>query len=85
VVALLAAASTFVLPAWDAILPGGAIAWQVGALALALAGALWVRRQVPPGTSRAGVWLLRLIATAALILALAWAGGVALLWLLWPR
>jgi hypothetical protein len=42
--ALLAAAATFMLPAWDATLPGGSIVWQIAAAALALAGALWVRR-----------------------------------------
>lgn len=84
-VALLAAASAFVLPAWDAALPGGAIVWQAAALMLALAGALWGARQLRAGAPGALAWLGRLAAMAALLLVLFWLGGVALLWLLWPR
>lgn len=83
--ALLASVAPFVLPAWDAHLPGGSIRWQVAAVALALAGASWGRRRLPARAARAGVRVLRLAATAALLLALVWLAGVGLLWLVWPR
>jgi hypothetical protein len=85
VVTLLAAGSAWVLPAWDAVLPGGAIVWQAGAVGLALIGAFHVRRRL----SDAGRWsmagVVRLAASAALVVALAWAAGIGVLWLVWPR
>lgn len=82
--ALVAACATFLLPALDADLPGGSLPWQVAAAVLALAGALRVRRLA--ATDRVTrLRLLRVVATAALLVALAWVGGVALLWLIWPR
>jgi hypothetical protein len=82
---LVAAASAFVLPAWDAALPGGAIIWQVAAVALALVGAFWVRRQLPGSGPWPRARIGRLVATAAMLIALVWIGGVAVLWLVWPR
>lgn len=83
--ALLAAASTFVLPAFDVALPGGSIVWQVGAVALALVGAVWARRRLPAGAGWSRARAVRLVAATAVLLALLWVGGVALLWLIWPR
>jgi hypothetical protein len=83
--ALLAAAAAYMLPAWDAALPGGAITWQVAAVALALAGAFWVRHQLPATGPWSRSRAVRLAATAAMLMALIWLGGIGLLWLLWPR
>lgn len=85
--AVLAAGSAFVMPAADAMLPGGAILWQLAALALAMSSAWWAYRGVRSSTGlslRAGR-LVRLVAAGAVLLALGWVGGVAALWLLWPR
>lgn len=84
---LLAAASMFLLPALDAALPGGSLWWQVGAGALALAGALRVWRRVgaaAPGALPHGR-PARVLATVAALLVLLWLAGVGILWLLWPR
>lgn len=85
VAALLCAASAFLLPALDADLPGGSIYWQVGALAAALAGAWWSVRRLPSGVPAARARLVRIVATLAVMVALVWLGGIALLWLIWPR
>lgn len=82
--ALAAALATFLLPALDADLPGGSLPWQVAAVVLALAGALRVRRLAVAGR-RTHIRLVRTVAMVALLVVLAWAGGVALLWLIWPR
>lgn len=78
--ALAAAAAAFVLPAFDAALPGGAIGWQVAAVVTAIIAA-WLVRRRPVAGPRAARWL----AAGALLVALVWVGAVALLWLLWPR
>jgi protein-S-isoprenylcysteine O-methyltransferase Ste14 len=83
--ALLLAVSPFVLPALDAGLPGGSIVWQVGAVVLALAGAWWGWRHLPVGGRWGRARLGRLVAIAAVLIALAWVAGVAFLWLIWPR
>ncbi|HEU4566160.1 MAG TPA: hypothetical protein VFS05_15975 [Gemmatimonadaceae bacterium] len=83
--AIVAAASAFLLPALDADLPGGSISWQVGAVALAIALALWIRRRASAARGVTRERLARWVATAALLLALVWLGGVGLLWLIWPR
>jgi hypothetical protein len=85
--AVLAAVSAYMLPAVDAILPGGAILWQSVVLVIAVGCAGWAYRSanspanVPVWTRR---WV-RLMAVAALLLVLVWMGGVGALWLLWPR
>ena len=86
--AVLAAASAFVLPALDVDLPGGALGWQLAALVVAAASAGWAYggTKAPAGQgggSRRG--LVRLLAVVAVLLALAWIGGVAVLWVIWPR
>lgn len=89
--ALLAAGSAFVLPAWDAVLPGGALLWQGGAIVVALGLAVWSRRRASrdgaprDGGGWTGARRSRWLAAAALLLALAWLGGVAVLWLWWPH
>lgn len=86
-VAVLAASSAFLLPAVGAVLPGGALAWQLVALAIAVVAAAWGYRstrapaQLAAGTRRR----VRLLAGVAVLLVLLWLGGVAILWLIWPR
>lgn len=86
-VAVLAATSAFLLPAVDAVLPGGALAWQLVALAIAVGLAAWGYRrtrtpaQLAVGTRRS----VRLLAGVAALVVLLWLFGVAILWLIWPR
>ncbi len=85
--AVLAAVTAFLLPAADAVLPGGSMAWQLSALALAVIGAWWGYRSTRTAAAagagaRRGV---RLLAAVAVLLVLVWVGGVALLWFIWPR
>ena len=84
--ALCAAVAAFVLPAFDAQLPGGAIAWQCAAVVVAIAGAVAVHRSaVVPAMPARMRWLVRGAAWLGLVVALFWVGAVALLWLFWPR
>lgn len=83
--AVLAAVSTFLLPGWDAELPGGALPWQIAAGVVALGGAGWVLREVAAGGRGTRARLVRAAAGIAILLALFWVAGVALLWLIWPR
>lgn len=87
--AVLAAASAFLLPAADAELPDGAFAWQLFAVGAAVGGALWGYRSTRTA-ARAGAGAgsrrsVRILAGVAVLLAFVWVGGVALLWLIWPR
>jgi hypothetical protein len=83
--ALAAACATFLLPALDADLPGGSLPWQVAAAVLALAGALRVRRRLLAGDRGTRARLVRTVAAVALLVVCAWVGGIAILWLIWPR
>lgn len=84
--AVLAAASVFLLPAADTALPGGALAWQLLALGVAVGGAWWGYRSTRTPAAGAGTRRsVRLLAGLAVLLALLWIGGVAVLWFLWPR
>ncbi|MDH6231795.1 hypothetical protein M2281_002393 [Mesorhizobium soli] len=83
--ALCAAASAYVLPAWDEVLPGGAIIWQAVALVTACLGAVRAWRRLPIETSWSPAMVVRFIAAAALLMALLWLIGVGILWLVWPR
>lgn len=82
--ALAAAGVCFELPALDDVTPGGAFYWQVTGVLLALYAAWQARRQSEglAGRARAGI---RLLAAAAVSIALVWVAGVAVLWLVWPR
>ena len=84
-IAVLCAGSLFILPAWDDVLPGGAFSWQVAAIAMACGTALWGLRRMPRDASARLGWVVRMVAMAALLLALLWIAGVGLLWLIWPR
>ena len=83
--ALCAAVSVYVLPAWDGVLPGGAIIWQVVALVTAFLGAAWAWRRLPTETLWSRAVVVRFIVAAALLMALLWLLGVGILWLVWPR
>lgn len=85
--AVLAAASAFLLPAADEVLPGGALAWQLVALGAAVGGAWWGYRSTRALVAgrAGGRRSVRILAGMAVLLALLWIGGVAVLWLIWPR
>ena len=85
ILAVLAAVSAFLLPGWDAELPGGSLPWQVAAWIVALGGAGWVLRDVAAGGQGTRARLVRVAAGVAILLTLFWTAGVALLWLIWPR
>ncbi|MHB1297205.1 MAG: hypothetical protein ACYC0B_01650 [Gemmatimonadaceae bacterium] len=86
-VAVLAAASVFLLPAVDAVLPGGSLAWQVVALAVAVGAAAWGYRitRAPALLAAGARRRARLLAGVAVLLVLLWLSGVFILWLIWPR
>lgn len=81
--ALVAAAAVWLLPAWDAELPGGSIVWQAGAVTIAVVAAVRTRRVAPE--PRAPATFGQVIAVVALLGAAAWLAGIAILWLIWPR
>ena len=84
-VALVAAASAFVMPALDPRLRGGSIVWQLGALAVAIVCGWWVLRSSGADAKLPKRAIIRVVAYAALIAALVWVGGVVFLWIIWPR
>lgn len=84
-VAVAAAASTFLFPALDVALPGGSITWQVIAVIVALAAAWRAARAKSEGDGRPAHRLARGLSALAIVVALAWVGGVVLLWFIWPR
>jgi len=84
-VACAAAASTFLLPAMDIALPGGSITWQVVAVVVALVAAWCAARARSEGGGQPARRLARGLSALAIVIALAWVGGVVLLWFIWPR
>lgn len=87
IAALVVALTAFLLPSVDARLPGGAIMWQLAALAVAAGGAVWGWRAARAGTGVAAPqrrWG-RILGVVALLLVVAWIAGVAFLWVIWPR
>ena len=87
-VAVLGILSSEVLAVWEDVLPGGAAPRKVAVAAVAavaIGGAGWAVRAYAAGGRSRRARMMRVAAGVALFLALFWAAGVALLWLIWPH